>query len=71
MNKQELETRVANLEAIVTELQKKNEKAVKESLPWWEAISETFADNPAFEEAMRLGREYRINTKVEDEFDEE
>ena len=71
MNTQELETRVANLEAIVAELQRKNEKSAKDILPWWEAISESFADNPAFEEAMRLGREYRINTKVEDEFDEE
>lgn len=70
MNTQELETRVANLEAIVTELQRKSEKSTKDTLPWWEAASESFADNPAFEEATRLGREYRINTKIQDEFDE-
>lgn len=36
--------------------------------PWWERIAGTFADSPAYEEAMRLGREYReslrTNSKV-------
>ncbi|MBE9053493.1 hypothetical protein IQ243_24405 [Nostocales cyanobacterium LEGE 11386] len=29
------------------------------SRPWWEQISGTFADNSVYDEAMRLGREYR------------
>ncbi len=71
MNTQELETRVANLEAIVTELQKEIKKNAKSEQPWWKQIQGTFADDEMYEEAMRLGREYRVNTKVEDEFDEE
>ena len=27
--------------------------------PWWEEISGSFANDPAFDEAMRLGREWR------------
>ena len=29
------------------------------SRPWWEQIAGTFADNSVYDEAMRLGREYR------------
>ncbi|MBE8966097.1 hypothetical protein IQ277_07490 [Nostocales cyanobacterium LEGE 12452] len=29
------------------------------SIPWWEQIAGKFADNSAYDEAMRLGREYR------------
>lgn len=71
MNTQELETRVANLEAIVAQLQAEIKKNTKSEEPWWKQIQGTFADDEMYEEAMRLGREYRINTKFEDEFDEE
>lgn len=71
MTQQELETRVANLEATVAELKKQIGKPAANEKPWWEKIRGTFADDEMFEEAMRLGREYRVNTKVEDEFDEE
>ena len=27
--------------------------------PWWEELFGVYKDDPAFEEAMRLGREYR------------
>lgn len=27
--------------------------------PWWEGIAGTFADDPIYAEAMRLGREHR------------
>jgi len=30
---------------------------------WWEAIAGTFANDPAFEEAARLGREYRLSLR--------
>ena len=31
----------------------------KKSVPWWEEITGTFADNLAFEEAIELGNQYR------------
>jgi hypothetical protein len=27
--------------------------------PWWERIAGVFEDDPAFEQAMKLGRQYR------------
>ena len=76
MNQPELETklelRVAILEAQVVALQKRAELNDEvDKRPWWEKIRGTFADDELFDEAMRLGREYRVNTKIEDEFDEE
>jgi hypothetical protein len=31
--------------------------------PWWEKIVGTFADDPAYEEAMQFGQEYRQSLK--------
>ncbi len=58
MSPVELEARVAALEAEVADL-KKMKLSVSEPRPWWEQITGTFADDPAFLEAMRLGRDYR------------
>lgn len=55
----EIESRVAVLEAKVEQLQRKLEAVVPDAKPWWEHIVGAFADDPHFEEAMRLGREYR------------
>lgn len=55
----ELESRVAVLEAKVERLQRELEAVVPDRRPWWQQIAGSFADDPAFEEAMRLGREYR------------
>ncbi len=63
----ELELRVSALEK---ELAKLKDKLVKDGtleLPWWEQISGTFANDPDFEEAMRIGREYRKNLRDWDE----
>jgi hypothetical protein len=51
-----LEDRVAALEAEVARLKKKFDK---DSKPWTEKIEGAFANDPAFEEAMHLGRQYR------------
>ncbi len=51
-----LENRVAALEAEVARLKKKLDK---NSIPWTEKITGAFANDPAFDEAMRLGRKYR------------
>lgn len=54
-----LEPRIAALEATVEQLQRQLELVAPDTSPWWEHIVGAFADDPAFEEAMRLGREYR------------
>jgi hypothetical protein len=36
--------------------------AVSET-PWWEKIVGTFADDPAYEEAMQFGQQYRQSLK--------
>jgi hypothetical protein len=55
---EQLEERVAYLEAEVARLKNKVEND-SSSGSWWERIAGTFADNSAYDEAMRLGREYR------------
>jgi hypothetical protein len=55
---EKLEERVAHLETEVARLKNKVERDLS-SKAWWEQIAGTFADNSAYDEAMRLGREYR------------
>ena len=54
-----LEERVAALEAEFALLKKERMNEAQSKKPWWEEIRGTFKDDPAYEEAMRLGREYR------------
>ncbi len=63
-----LEERVAALEAELAQLrtQQMGEAAVKE-VPWWKKIVGVFQDDPAFEEAVRLGREWREAQRSQDE----
>lgn len=55
----ELKTRLTALEAEVAQLKQKVETVVPQPKPWWRALAGSFADDPIYEEAMRLGREYR------------
>jgi hypothetical protein len=55
---EQLEERVASLEAEVARLKNKVENSAS-SKPWWEQIVGTFSNNAFYDEAMRLGREYR------------
>lgn len=58
MEKATLEERVSAVEAEIAEL-KKSTHGQKPDAPWWEKIYGTFADSEEYEEAMRLGRQYR------------
>src|SRR5438094_316178 len=53
-----LEKRVADLETQLTTLKNRLD-AIDQSKPWWERIAGSFRDDPIYEKAMRLGREYR------------
>lgn len=68
MQKQ-LEERVAFLEAEVARLKDVLENGSSDqplTSPWWEKIAGTFADEPMYDEAMKLGREYRDAQRLED-----
>lgn len=60
---EQLEERVAHLEAEVARLKNKIEND-SSSRPWWEQIAGTFFNNSAYDEAMRLGREYRDSLRL-------
>ena len=53
-----LEQRVADLEAAVATLKRKLDN-LDRTTPWWEQIAGTFENDPIYEKAMQLGREYR------------
>ena len=63
MSNTELETRIKTLESEIAVLKEKFKKIEKSESPWWEQIAGTFADDPIYEEAMRLGREYRLSQR--------
>jgi hypothetical protein len=54
-----LKQRVEALEAEVARLKAKLEGRTRGTMPWWEKIAGTFANDPIYEEAMRLGKEWR------------
>ncbi|MEW4570586.1 hypothetical protein AB1L88_22210 [Tautonia sp. JC769] len=54
----DLEARVAAIEDDLKQLKQSLGQATSKA-PWWESIVGTFENDPHFEEAMRLGREYR------------
>ena len=67
MTNSEIEKRLAVLEAEVALLKSKVEKNGNVEKPWYKQIPK-FGGNPAYEEAARLGREYRESQKdFEDE----
>ena len=67
-----LEERVANLEAEVTELRVQlKARKLQSDIPWWEKRAGAFKDDPMYDEAMRLGREYREAQRIEYEDEED
>lgn len=62
----EIENRIKTLEAEVAALKRTIPRKEK---PWYREIPK-FGGNPAYEEAMRLGREYRESLKDEENLDD-
>ena len=60
-----LEERLAAVEAEVARL-KQEPTVPPNNQPWWEQIRGIFKDDPIYEEAMRLGREYRESLRPKD-----
>ncbi len=59
LSQQQLEEKVISLEQEMNQVKKLLSINIKRSVPWWEEITGTFADDLAFEEAMELGNQYR------------
>ncbi len=67
-----LEERMTALETKVDQLQREKEQSKEQDkeVPWWEKIRGQFKDDPMYEEAMRLGREWRNSEDAQDEGEE-
>jgi hypothetical protein len=55
----EIEVRIKALEDEITDLKERVEKAIPPQRDWLNEIFGVFDNDPIYEEAMRLGREYR------------
>ena len=68
MSAQTIEER---LTAVETELQtlkqeKEQNKQQDKAIPWWEQIRGGFKDDPMYDEAMRLGHEWRQSSNADE-----
>jgi hypothetical protein len=59
MTLRELEKRVAELEKTVAELKAHIAGDRQTQEPWWHTQAQRFANDPVFDEIVRLGKEYR------------
>ena len=55
----QIEERVAVLEAEIAQLKKQVAQGVPPQRPWWREIAGSFANDPVFQKAMKLGEDYR------------
>jgi len=70
----ELETtfaqRISTLEEEVSRLsQRTDDEQGAEEVAWWKKIWGTFKNDPEYDEAMRLGREYRESLRPQEEME--
>ena len=56
---QQLEIRVATLETELAQMKQILSGALQKKAPWWLKIAGSFEDDPNFDEAVRLGQEWR------------
>jgi hypothetical protein len=59
MSAKPLKERVEALEKELKSLKAKVAANEVPTVPWWDRVAGTFADDAIYEEAMRLGREWR------------
>jgi hypothetical protein len=59
MSAEPLEERVAALEQELKSLKAKVAANEVPTVAWWDKVAGSFADDAIYEEAMRLGREWR------------
>ena len=59
MTLKELETRVVELEKIVAELKAQVGGDQQNKEPWWRAEAGKYANDPVFDEIVRLGKKWR------------
>lgn len=63
----ELEERIVVLETEVARLKETINTPRRPHERWWHEIAGTYANCPEFEEAVRLGREYRESQRENEE----
>ncbi len=61
MSAQTIEERLTAVETELQQLKRERDlnKGQDKAVPWWEQIRGQFKDDPMYDEAMRLGREWR------------
>ena len=65
-----LEERVKELESRLKQVERQQAGApAPDDRPWWEQIRGRFKDDPDYDEAMRLGREWRESFRPKDDKD--
>jgi hypothetical protein len=56
---QHLESRVSTLETEIVQMRQMLSSVVHKKTPWWLKVSGSFENDPSFDEATRLGQEWR------------
>jgi hypothetical protein len=56
---QHLESRVSTLETEIVQMRQMLSAFAHKKTPWWLKVSGSFENDPSFDEATRLGQEWR------------